>query len=250
MNLSKLWETVEDRSLLQSMGSQRVGHDLVTDQQQQHLGTWRKSTDKLRKIQLVGPLIVHSRIPHSNNSPLAVWKILACIMTEEEYYSIQFYSRRMDPCYLRTHVTCNPNSQHTKYPRRHTYWNLPPDIESLKSVSLLPWDTKQEVSIPGGKGNLGFKNALCTWPVKGTGSRHLAPRLPYPILCLNQKTQENRHVSKCHGLSHDSVGFTEIWTSEPLELKAKPKAAPSFLPWGGSPGSENAWCQVPEAWRL
>ena len=32
MNLSKLWETVENRGpgMLQSMGSQRVGHDLVT----------------------------------------------------------------------------------------------------------------------------------------------------------------------------------------------------------------------------
>ena len=43
------------------------------------------------------------------NSPLAVQKMLACIMTEEEYYSIQFYSRKMDPCYLRTNVTCTPN---------------------------------------------------------------------------------------------------------------------------------------------
>ena len=34
MNLSKLWETEEDRGkpgVLQSMGSQRVGHDLVTE---------------------------------------------------------------------------------------------------------------------------------------------------------------------------------------------------------------------------
>ena len=36
MNLSKLQETVKDRKpgVLQSMGSQRVGHDLVTEQQQ------------------------------------------------------------------------------------------------------------------------------------------------------------------------------------------------------------------------
>ena len=36
MNLSKLQETVGDRGPdgLQSMGSQRVGHDLVTEQQQ------------------------------------------------------------------------------------------------------------------------------------------------------------------------------------------------------------------------
>ena len=33
MNLSKLWETGEP-GVLQSMGSQRVGHDLVTEQQQ------------------------------------------------------------------------------------------------------------------------------------------------------------------------------------------------------------------------
>ena len=34
MNLSKLWEIVKDREacMLQSMGLQRVGHDLVTEQ--------------------------------------------------------------------------------------------------------------------------------------------------------------------------------------------------------------------------
>ena len=38
MNLSKLQETVEDRGglVLQSMGSQKVRHDLVSEQQQQH----------------------------------------------------------------------------------------------------------------------------------------------------------------------------------------------------------------------
>ena len=37
LNLSKLWETVMDKKpgVLQSMGSQRVGHDLATEQQQQ-----------------------------------------------------------------------------------------------------------------------------------------------------------------------------------------------------------------------
>ena len=37
MNLSKLWETVEDRGagVLQSIWSQRVGHDLATERQQQ-----------------------------------------------------------------------------------------------------------------------------------------------------------------------------------------------------------------------
>ena len=36
MNLSKLWEIVEDREacVLQSMGLQRVGHDSVTEQLQ------------------------------------------------------------------------------------------------------------------------------------------------------------------------------------------------------------------------
>ena len=36
MSLSKLWETVTDRKpgVLQSMGSQRVGHDFVTEQKQ------------------------------------------------------------------------------------------------------------------------------------------------------------------------------------------------------------------------
>ena len=35
MNLSKFWEMVKDReaSVLQSMGLQTVGHDLVTEQQ-------------------------------------------------------------------------------------------------------------------------------------------------------------------------------------------------------------------------
>ena len=37
MSLSKPWEIVKDRGawLLQSMGSQKVRHDLVTEQQQQ-----------------------------------------------------------------------------------------------------------------------------------------------------------------------------------------------------------------------
>ena len=35
MNLGKLWKMVRDREacVLQSMGSQRVGHDLVTEEQ-------------------------------------------------------------------------------------------------------------------------------------------------------------------------------------------------------------------------
>ena len=32
MSLSKLWEIVKDREASQSMGSQRVGHDLTTEQ--------------------------------------------------------------------------------------------------------------------------------------------------------------------------------------------------------------------------
>ena len=37
MSLSKLWETVKDRKpdVLKSLGSQRVGHNLATEQQQQ-----------------------------------------------------------------------------------------------------------------------------------------------------------------------------------------------------------------------
>ena len=31
MSLSKLWELVMDRLMLQSMGSQRVGHDCATE---------------------------------------------------------------------------------------------------------------------------------------------------------------------------------------------------------------------------
>ena len=33
MSLSKLWEIVKDRGALQSMGLQRVGHNLATEQQ-------------------------------------------------------------------------------------------------------------------------------------------------------------------------------------------------------------------------
>ena len=38
MNLSKLWEVVEDKGawVLQSMGSQRVGHDLATERHHHH----------------------------------------------------------------------------------------------------------------------------------------------------------------------------------------------------------------------
>ena len=37
MSLSKLWEIVKDKKpgMLQSMGSQRIRHDLATEQQQQ-----------------------------------------------------------------------------------------------------------------------------------------------------------------------------------------------------------------------
>ena len=39
MNLGKLWETVRNGrpGLLQSVGSRRVGHDLATEQQKQHI---------------------------------------------------------------------------------------------------------------------------------------------------------------------------------------------------------------------
>ena len=42
MSLSKLQEIVKDREagMLQSMGSQRVGHDLATEPQQHHLKTY------------------------------------------------------------------------------------------------------------------------------------------------------------------------------------------------------------------
>ena len=43
MNLSKLLETVDGSAGLQSMGSQRYGHDSVTEQQQQIL-YWTKLT--------------------------------------------------------------------------------------------------------------------------------------------------------------------------------------------------------------
>ena len=37
INLSKLWEIVEDRGVLHSTGLQRAGHDLEAEQQQQHI---------------------------------------------------------------------------------------------------------------------------------------------------------------------------------------------------------------------
>ena len=39
MTLSKLQETVKHKEVLQSMGSQRVGHNLATEQQQ-HMGDY------------------------------------------------------------------------------------------------------------------------------------------------------------------------------------------------------------------
>ena len=52
MNLSELWERVEDRRvwLLQSAGLQRVGHDLATEQ----------PPPRLRKHAFI-PLFIHSR---------------------------------------------------------------------------------------------------------------------------------------------------------------------------------------------
>ena len=51
MSLSKLWETVKDREagMLQSMGLQRVGHHLVTEQQQREMGF--KTTAFMRQKQ-------------------------------------------------------------------------------------------------------------------------------------------------------------------------------------------------------
>ena len=45
MNLSKLWETVKDREAwsFESMGLQRIGHNLATEQQQQHSHTQKFS---------------------------------------------------------------------------------------------------------------------------------------------------------------------------------------------------------------
>ena len=49
MNLGKLQEMVRDRrsGMLQSMGSQRVGHEWVTEQQQQYLGFEVASLEKI-----------------------------------------------------------------------------------------------------------------------------------------------------------------------------------------------------------
>ena len=48
MNFSKLWEIVKDRGegVLQWMGSQRVRHNLATEQQQQ-IGHKNKETSKI-----------------------------------------------------------------------------------------------------------------------------------------------------------------------------------------------------------
>ena len=56
-NLSKLRETVKDRkpAVLQSMGSQRVRHDLMTEQQQQ-----QPPPPKKKRINIVN----HSILPH------------------------------------------------------------------------------------------------------------------------------------------------------------------------------------------
>ena len=53
MNLSKLWETVEDRGawVLQSMGSQGVRHNFVTDHQQQ-IGVYRYTKQKTKFLKL------------------------------------------------------------------------------------------------------------------------------------------------------------------------------------------------------
>ena len=56
VSLSQLWQIVKDRELymLQSMGSQRVRHDLTTEQQQCHLsrilelsGYWEDANSNL-----------------------------------------------------------------------------------------------------------------------------------------------------------------------------------------------------------
>ena len=57
MSLSKLWEIVRDMKpgMLQSMGSQRVKHDLVTKQQQQIIPVFH--FEVLRQAGTWGPLL-------------------------------------------------------------------------------------------------------------------------------------------------------------------------------------------------
>ena len=75
-NLSKLWETVKDRhgrfGVLQTMGSQRVGQDLTTEQQQEHLS--RKNTAEATgggspqpvDFQALGPIALSSQGKHTH----------------------------------------------------------------------------------------------------------------------------------------------------------------------------------------
>ena len=58
MSLSKLLEIVKDRGdwCLQSMGLQRVGHDLVTEQQQQIKTQGEKFSNYLNCLLLIGNL--------------------------------------------------------------------------------------------------------------------------------------------------------------------------------------------------
>ena len=63
MSLSNLWEIVKTRKacVLQSMGSQRVGHDLATEQQQQAAQTslglleWKSHEDPPQQALTQGP---------------------------------------------------------------------------------------------------------------------------------------------------------------------------------------------------
>ena len=50
MNLSKLQETAEDRGAQQSMRSQKIGHDLATEQQQRQTSYIQRNKEKNDKF--------------------------------------------------------------------------------------------------------------------------------------------------------------------------------------------------------
>ena len=63
MNLSKLWEIVKDREagMLQSMGWQRVGHNIVTEQQHSP-STYVKSSNFSSPLETPGLDLIMRRV--------------------------------------------------------------------------------------------------------------------------------------------------------------------------------------------
>ena len=79
LSFSKLWEIVKDKKpgMLQSMETQRAGHDWVTESQQQPIGVGDQM-ELFRLIKITG-LVVAAVVPGAHHTTVyfvCTWKVL------------------------------------------------------------------------------------------------------------------------------------------------------------------------------